>query len=157
MKQLSNLLKSNEIKAFGQVISTVMKTAINLVTLVIKNMKAIIPVLSGIITKMLILKAIELKSTIVAGLKGMCEAVKQLIPNLISATSAQLGLNTAMNANPIGLITTLIGLLVGGLIGLIMNYKDANEEIKAHTKALEEQRDQLVANRKEREKNYNRH
>ena len=152
MKELSNLLKSNEIKAFGQVISTVMKTAINLVTLVIKNMKAIIPVLSGIITKMLILKAIELKSTIVAGLKGMCEAVKQLIPNLISATSAQLGLNTAMNANPIGLITTLIGLLVGGLIGLIMNYKDANEEIKAHTKALEEQRDQLVANREEREK-----
>ncbi|MBR4314065.1 MAG: phage tail tape measure protein, partial [Lachnospiraceae bacterium] len=152
MKELSNLLKSNEIKAFGQVISTVMKTAINLVTLVIKNMKTIIPVLSGIITKMLILKAIELKSTIVAGLKGMCEAVKQLIPNLISATSAQLGLNTAMNANPIGLITTLIGLLVGGLIGLIMNYKDANEEIKAHTKALEEQRDQLVANREEREK-----
>lgn len=152
MKELSNLLKSNEIKAFGQVISTVMKTVINLVTLVIKNMKAIIPVLSGIITKMLILKAIELKSTIVAGLKGMCEAVKQLIPNLISATSAQLGLNTAMNANPIGLITTLIGLLIGGLVGLAMNYKEANAEIKEHTKALEEQHQQLVDNRVEREK-----
>ncbi len=152
MKELSNLLKSNEIKAFGQVISTIMKTAINLVTLVIKNMKAIIPVLSGIITKILILKAIKLKSTIVAGLKGMCEAVKQLIPNLISATSAQLGLNTAMNASPIGLITTLIGLLIGGLVGLAMNYKEANAEIKEHTKALEEQHQQLVDNRIEREK-----
>ena len=151
MKELSNLLKSNEIKAFGQVISTVMKTAINLVTLVIKNMKAIIPVLSGIITKMLILKAIELKSTIVAGLKGMCEAVKQLIPNLISATSAQLGLNTAMNANPIGLITTLIGLLIGGLVGLAMNYKNATDATKEHTKALEEQNVKLDENRVARE------
>lgn len=151
MKELSNLLKSNEIKAFGQVISTVMKTAINLVTLVIKNMKAIIPVLSGIITKMLILKAIELKSTIVAGFKGMLEAVKQLIPNLISATSAQLGLNTAMNASPIGLITTLIGLLIGGLVGLAMNYKNATDATKEHTKALEEQNLKLDENRVARE------
>ena len=145
MKELSNLLRSNEFKAFGKVISTVMKTAINLITLTIKNMKAIIPVLTGIITKMLILKAIELKTTIVSGIKSLCSA-------LISTTSAQLGLNAAMNANPIGLITTLIGLLVGGLVGLIMNYKDANEEVKAHTKALEEQRDKLIENREERER-----
>ena len=145
MKELSNLLRSNEFKAFGKVISTVMKNAINLITLTIKNMKAIIPVLTGIITKMLILKAIELKTTIVSGIKSLCSA-------LISTTSAQLGLNAAMNANPIGLITTLIGLLVGGLVGLIMNYKDANEEVKAHTKALEEQRDKLIENREERER-----
>lgn len=145
MKELSNLLRSNEFKAFGNVISTVMKTAINLITLTIKNMKAIMPVLTGIITKMLFLKAIELKTTIVSGIKSMCKA-------LIDTTSAQLGLNAAMNANPIGLITTLIGLLVGGLVGLIMNYKDANEEVKAHTKALEEQRDKLIENREERER-----
>ncbi len=145
MKELSNLLRSNEFKTFGNVISTVMKIAINLITLTIKNMKAIVPVLTGIITKMLLLKAIKLKSTIVSGIKSMCKA-------LIDTTSAQLGLNAAMNANPIGLITTLIGLLVGGLVGLIMNYKDANEEVKAHTKALEEQRDKLIENREERER-----
>ena len=51
--------------------------------------------------------------------------VAQFVPAAASATGAQLTLNTAMNANPILFVVSLIGMLVGALL----NFSGKNKEV----------------------------
>lgn len=50
---------------------------------------------------------------------GMASSfIGQLVPSTVAATTAQTGLNVAMNANPILFVISLIGMLVGALFNL---------------------------------------
>lgn len=51
--------------------------------------------------------------------------VGQLVPSLGLATTAQTGLNTAMDANPVMLVISLIGMLVGALV----NFAGTNSSV----------------------------
>ena len=44
--------------------------------------------------------------------------IGQLVPSTVAATTAQTGLNVAMNANPILFVISLIGMLAGALLNL---------------------------------------
>lgn len=58
--------------------------------------------------------------------------VAKFIPAAASATAGQTALNIAMDANPIGLVISLIGLLVGALI----NFAGTNESVAAGFKKV---------------------
>ena len=50
---------------------------------------------------------------------GMASSyIGQLVPSTVAATTAQTGLNVAMDANPILFVISLIGMLAGALLGL---------------------------------------
>lgn len=50
---------------------------------------------------------------------GMASSfISQLVPSTVAATTAQTGLNIAMDANPILFVISLIGMLAGALLGL---------------------------------------
>lgn len=51
--------------------------------------------------------------------------VAQFVPAAASATTSQIALNTAMDANPILFVISLIGMLVGALL----NFSDKNKEV----------------------------
>ena len=58
--------------------------------------------------------------------------VAKFVPAAASATAGQTALNIAMDANPIGLVISLIGLLVGALI----NFAGTNESVAAGFKKV---------------------
>lgn len=57
--------------------------------------------------------------------------VGQFVPAAAAATGAQEGLNIAMDANPILLVISLIGMLVGALGGFISTNKSASSSVKS--------------------------
>lgn len=65
-------------------------------------------------------------SNVWQNIAGMAASyVGQLVPSLGIATTAQTGLNVAMDANPIMLVISLIGMLVGALV----NFADTNSSV----------------------------
>ena len=65
----------------------------------------------------------------VAGLAA--SFVGQFVPAATAATGAQTGLNIAMDANPIMLVISLIGMLVGALGSFISTNKNASSSVKS--------------------------
>ena len=57
--------------------------------------------------------------------------VGQFVPAVTAATGAQEGLNIAMDANPILLVVSLIGMLVGALGSFISTNKSASSSVKS--------------------------
>lgn len=57
--------------------------------------------------------------------------VGQFVPAVTAATGAQQGLNIAMDANPILLVVSLIGMLVGALGSFISTNKSASSSVKS--------------------------
>lgn len=58
-------------------------------------------------------------SSVWNNIAGMASSfIGQLVPSTVAATTAQTGLNVAMNANPILFVISLIGMLVGALFNL---------------------------------------
>lgn len=68
--------------------------------------------------------------------QGVIGALTSLVPALTGATAAQTGLNTAMSANPIGIIITLISGLVTALITLWTTNEDFREAVKGIWEAI---------------------
>lgn len=68
--------------------------------------------------------------------QGVIGALTSLVPALTGATAAQAGLNTAMSANPIGIIITLISGLVTALITLWTTNEDFREAVKGIWEAI---------------------
>lgn len=54
-----------------------------------------------------------------------------------TATAAQVGLNAAMSANPIGLVVTAVGALAGGIAALALSYESAVPSVKDFTEAAQ--------------------
>lgn len=72
--------------------------------------------------------------------------IATLATNLVSATTAQAGLNAVMSANPYGAVATAVGLLAGGVTLLVTEIKKANDPTKSLTKEqkkLKEQADKV--------------
>lgn len=89
---LTNLVDSIDWEAFGQAIS-------NFVSFIIDNGPLIISIVAGIGAGFAAWKITSVISSVITALQG-------LVPALTGATTAQQGLNIAMNANPFGLIVT---------------------------------------------------
>ena len=89
---LTALVDSVDWQAFGQTIS-------NFVSFVIDNGPLIISIIAGIGAGFAAWKITSVISSVITALQG-------LVPALTGATTAQQGLNIAMNANPFGLIVT---------------------------------------------------
>lgn len=71
--------------------------------------------LSGVFTNL---------SQLASGFIGM------FVPSLATATTAQTGLNVAMDANPIMLVISLIGMFVGALVNMVNKNGDAANSMK---------------------------
>lgn len=71
--------------------------------------------LSGVFTNL---------SQLASGFIGM------FVPSLATATTAQTGLNIAMDANPIMLVISLIGMFVGALVNMVNKNGDAANSMK---------------------------
>ena len=71
--------------------------------------------LSGVFTNL---------SQLASGFIGM------FVPSLVTATTAQTGLNVAMDANPIMLVISLIGMFVGALVNMVNKNFDAANSMK---------------------------
>lgn len=78
----------------------------------------LIPVLAGLAGGFI---ALQIISTI----KGLMDAFKT---STLLQTIAQQGLNTAMRANPMGVIITIIGLLIAAGVALYMNWDTVKEK-----------------------------
>lgn len=89
---LTALVDSVDWQAFGQTIS-------NFVSFIIDNGPLIISIVAGIGAGFAAWKITSVISSVITALQG-------LVPALTGATTAQQGLNIAMNANPFGLIVT---------------------------------------------------
>lgn len=65
-------------------------------------------------------------SSVWNNISGMASSfISQFVPSAVAATSAQTSLNIAMDANPVMLIISLIGMLVGALV----NFANKNKSI----------------------------
>lgn len=103
--------------ALGQSIS-------NFIKAIIDNGPTILSVVAGIGAAFLAWKITSVITTVVT-------AIQSLIPALTGATTAQMGLNTAMAANPVGVIITLIAGLVTALITLWNTNEGFREAVTA--------------------------
>ena len=113
---VKNNILSGLIPAFQNFVDSVdwdsVETAVtNFVNAIIKNGPMIISIVASIGAGFAAWKITSVVQSVIG-------ALTSLIPALTGATGAQKGLNTAMNANPIGIIITLIATLVTGIITL---------------------------------------
>jgi hypothetical protein len=109
---------ANGIATFFSVLSTLF-TIIVKVGGVLWNMRGII---IGIAAAWGIYKAAMLAATVIGPLIGMVKAVQALMAAQKGMNVVQAIFNVLLNANPIGLIITAIGLLIGLIITLAMNW-----------------------------------
>ena len=124
----------------------------NVVLSIIKNLDKIIPVIKTVTKAITGMIATFTVTKIVTGIMGMVTSFYSLTKAIQAGDLAMKILNGTMAANPIGAVVTVIGLLVTGITLLAAKTDDSTSKLKEHTKALEEQKDQLIANRVEREK-----
>ncbi|MCQ2609201.1 MAG: phage tail tape measure protein, partial [Lachnospiraceae bacterium] len=163
-KELTEFLKSDDVKKFsqdfateiakiGKIVTTVIKGIISNFDKICTTVKAIIPILAGVVSKFLALKTINFAS-------GIIKNVKSLITALVKATTAQQGLNIAMSSNPIGMVATAIGLLITALMGLnsvigdtTTAYEKQTQKITEETEAIAKEKQALLETREAREAN----
>jgi len=98
----------NAITKAGQIVDGLAKA----IKFVIDNSNILIPIVGGLAAA---LTALSVINTV----KGLMDAWKL---STLAQTLAQGGLNAVMSANPIGIVITAIGLLVGAGIALYMNW-----------------------------------
>ncbi len=157
--ELANFLKTDDAKRFASelsgVLKSVVKTIAGLIKALIQNFDKVIAVikiaasaLAGFITA----KTISGIVGMINNVRSFATSLINLATQLLSATSAQNALNIAMDANPIGTITTAIGLLVSSIVMFALNTEKATDKTKENTKALEEQKQQILENNEAREK-----
>lgn len=158
-EELSKFLQSDDAKKFAKDFANAMKNIISLLASLIKGLIknfdkiiAIIKLATSVLAGFITTKVINGVASMISNIGKFATSLIALVTNLLSATSAQNALNIAMASNPIGMIATLIGLLVSGLVMLAINTEKATDEVVEHTNALKEQNNQLEANREEREK-----
>ena len=102
--QVADFIKNLDVEAVSQTVKS-------FVGFLLTNGPAILSIISGIGAAFLAWKATSAITTLITSLGA-------LVPALTGATTAQQGLNTAMNANPIGAVITIVAALVTALITL---------------------------------------
>lgn len=119
MDFLDELKKNDTIKKFTEALSklakAVLPTVAKLLGFVAENFDTLVGVTA---TAVGLFKALKSAMAIKSIISGFASAVSGLSGGIKIATAVQYAWNTALTANPIGLIVTAIGLLVGGIATL---------------------------------------
>lgn len=119
MDFLDELKKNDTIKKFTESLSklakAVLPTVAKLLGFVAENFDTLVGVTA---TAVGLFKALKSAMAIKSIISGFASAVSGLSGGIKIATAVQYAWNTALTANPIGLIVTAIGLLVGGIATL---------------------------------------
>ena len=119
MDFLDELKKNDTIKKFTEALSklakAVLPTVAKLLDFVAENFDTLVGVTA---TAVGLFKALKSAMAIKSIISGFASAVSGLSGGIKIATAVQYAWNTALTANPIGLIVTAIGLLVGGIATL---------------------------------------
>ena len=72
--------------------------------------------------------AVKITSGIAKGISSIASLASSLIPKLVGATGAQMGLNAAMDANPVGAVVLALTALVAAVIGFTKAVGDAHKQ-----------------------------
>ena len=159
VKELNNYLKSEDAKRFVDEVSKAFKKigelAVYWVKAIIKNVDKVVAVIKTAVSVIVGLFANKFATAVTKGafaLQGLINHIISLPTKLAAATSATEMFNIVLGTNPAGAIATALGLLISAIVMFALNADKATDVTKENTKALESQRDQLIANREEREK-----
>ena len=153
---LTNFLKTDTAKQFqtefSNIISQITNEAVKAIKWIITNfdgivkaVQSVIPILSTFIKSFLTIKAIQIGQNAIQSFMTLKNAI-------VTATTAQNGLNTAMKANMIGLVVTAIWGLIEGLTALDNWLNKDTIKLQEQTKALEENKNAIINTNAEREK-----
>ena len=116
--------------AFDFLIDEVVPAVFDFVEFILDNKGAVIGAITGIGTALVAMKAVETITKIV-------NVTKQAVTAIKAAKTAQDLWNLAMNSNVIGLVTTGIGILVGGVVALSQTTNEATEAERRQREEME--------------------
>lgn len=112
------------------------------------NIDTIVPIAGAAGAAMATIWVAKKATTTITNLKDTAKNIKSLVTNLVThttatgaATVAQEGLNTAMAANPVGLLVTGIAALVAGIttfVALSGDATDSTSVLRSEVKAMKE-------------------
>lgn len=126
---LDELEKNGTIKDFTKALSNLAKTVLpplsKALGFVAENFDTLVGVTA---TAVGLFKALKAAMAIKSIVSGFASAVSGLSGGIKIATGVQYAWNTALTANPIGLVVTAIGLLVGGIATLSGAMSDQTED-----------------------------
>lgn len=147
----------DSIKALGETFEKVLKNIANAISKIdfkkmLDVMKALVPVIGALVAGFV---AYNLELKVMSGIN--------LAKNIISATSALLGLtsatelsagamkifNAVMSANPIGIVLAGITGLVAGIVLLNKHLNDQNDQVNKNNKALNEYKKEMKETKEE--------
>lgn len=125
------------------VIEKIGKAVKDVGSFIIKNFSKIVPIVLSAVAAFTALNAVmAVQKTI----QAVTKAIGALEVGVGLATKAQVGLNAAMSANPIGAVITAVAALVALIVTLASVESEAEKAHKAEMEALEEQAEQINAN-----------
>lgn len=110
---------------------------------VINNFKTIVPV---VLTAVAAFTALKAAMAIQAMIKAVTVALDGLAAGASLATKAQVGLNAAMSANPIGAVITAVAALIALFVALANTQTEAQKAHEEEMNALQEQADMINEN-----------
>lgn len=146
MKELSNFLKSDDAKNFANEFSNVLKNVASIVISVIKTVISNFDKVIAVIKTAIKLIPMIVTQKVLSGLFNFVSAIQK-------AGGVMAMFNSIVLANPLTMFATVLAAVVVGIGTYCYKTLTATNVTKEYTKELEAQRNQLLANREERERN----
>ncbi|MFX3615899.1 MAG: phage tail tape measure protein [Sporolactobacillus sp.] len=112
-------LKPGQIAAFGATVKGVLNGVVGTVKSIVANWGTVSSVIIGAAVAIGVFKTAMLAMTVIGTITKLMYGLRVAY---MMATGAQIAMNVAMDANPIGAVITVIALLTAGIIALIVNW-----------------------------------
>lgn len=127
--------------------------SIDMVRILTEHWRELLPVLTGVIgaygaykTAILLVNTAQKANIAINSVQAIMN-VSRALRGLTALTKAQAVaqgvLNAVMAANPLYLIATVIGVVIGGIVAYTMNIDDATDALTEYNKKVQEQADKL--------------
>ncbi len=137
------VIQDNE-EELKNVAETVIPALTEGVVFLVEHLDEIIPVLTGIATGFIAMKVEGLAMSAVNTVMSL------FTTKAVEATAAQEGLNTAMAANPIGLVVTALGFATGALTSWLSEQNKALDAANQYTTAITDEQSAILENARAR-------
>lgn len=127
--------------------------SVDMVRMLTEHWRELLPVLTGVIgaygayrTAILLVNTAQKANIAIstaAEIMNRARAIAHLAKTTKLAAASQYALNLAMKANPLYLIATVIGVVIGGIVAYTMSIDDATDALTEYNKKVQEQADKL--------------